>query len=220
MNRRTFLRNTAQAIVGVIASQHAVAADYENRPNIVLIMADDMGWSDAGCYGGEIQTPNLDRLAREGLRFSQFYNGARCVPTRASLIYGVYPQQAGARNVAHCISLAEAWHATPEVPPGPVDSYRTVDLPWANASNTPFRRFKMWLHEGGIATPLIVRWPGSSIPRSTKDERSFRAKARASYPCSRASNETATGGCSGRILATRRYATANGNSADTAIPGT
>lgn len=57
-------------------------------------------------------------------------------------------------------ACAEAWHATPGVPPGPVDSYRTVDLPWANASNTPFRKFKMCTNEGGIATPLIVRWPG------------------------------------------------------------
>ena len=50
-------------------------------PNIVLIMADDMGYSDIGCYGSEIQTPNLDRLAREGLRFTQFYNNAKCIPT-------------------------------------------------------------------------------------------------------------------------------------------
>ncbi|MCG7852223.1 MAG: sulfatase-like hydrolase/transferase, partial [Methanosarcinaceae archaeon] len=55
---------------------------------------------------------------------------------------------------------AEVWHATPDVPPGPVESYRTVDLPWANASNTPFRKFKQWTYEGGITTPLIVRWPG------------------------------------------------------------
>ncbi|MHC4250263.1 MAG: arylsulfatase [Planctomycetota bacterium] len=379
-----------------MASQNSGAAGKESRPNIVLIMADDMGWSDAGCYGGEIRTPNLDRLTREGLRFTQFYNCARCVPTRASLIYGVYPQQAGvaanggARKVENCISLAEAlktagyrtlmtgkwhgsqnpvargfdryygllsgccnyfnpgrqrpgepepghkrpgdfrpwgedgnvirpftpedpdfyatdaftdraveyldeygredrpfllylaytaphfpiqapaediaryrgryragwdairqeryerqktmglieerwplsprdpraprwedakdrdewdlkmavyaamidrmdrnigrvldtlrelgkekdtlvlflsdngacaeaWHATPDVPPGPVDSYRTVDLPWANASDTPFRKFKRWTYEGGIATPLVARWPGT-IERGT-----------------------------------------------------
>ncbi len=65
------------------------------RPNIVLIMADDMGYSDIGCYGGEIETPNLDRLAADGLRFRQFYNGARCCPTRASLMTGLYPHQAG-----------------------------------------------------------------------------------------------------------------------------
>ena len=66
-----------------------------NRPNIVLIMADDMGFSDIGCYGGEISTPNLDHLAQRGLRFTQFYNTARCCPTRASLLAGVYQHQAG-----------------------------------------------------------------------------------------------------------------------------
>ena len=66
-----------------------------SRPNIVLILADDLGYSDLGCYGGEIRTPNLDALAGGGLRFSQFYNGGRCCPTRASLLTGLYPHQAG-----------------------------------------------------------------------------------------------------------------------------
>lgn len=65
------------------------------RPNIVLIMSDDMGYSDLGCYGGEINTPNLDKLANGGLRYTQFYNGARCCPTRASLLTGLYPHMAG-----------------------------------------------------------------------------------------------------------------------------
>lgn len=65
------------------------------RPNIVLVMADDLGYSDIGCYGGEVQTPNLDRLAADGIRYKQFYNAARCCPTRASLISGLYPHQAG-----------------------------------------------------------------------------------------------------------------------------
>src|SRR5579885_3547174 len=64
-------------------------------PNIVVILSDDMGFSDLGCYGGEIQTPNLDRLAAGGLRFTQFYNTARCCPSRASLLTGLYPHQAG-----------------------------------------------------------------------------------------------------------------------------
>ena len=64
-----------------------------SRPNIVLIVADDMGYSDLGCYGGEIATPELDGLARNGLRFTQFYNTARCWPTRAALMLGYYPQQ-------------------------------------------------------------------------------------------------------------------------------
>lgn len=66
------------------------------RPNIVLIMADDMGFSDLGCYGSEIETPNLDRLAADGVRFSQFYNNAVCMPTRGSLLTGLYAHQVGA----------------------------------------------------------------------------------------------------------------------------
>ncbi len=65
------------------------------RPNIILIMADDLGFSDIGCYGGEIQTPNLDYLARNGIRYTQFYNTSRCCPTRASLLTGLYNHQAG-----------------------------------------------------------------------------------------------------------------------------
>ena len=65
------------------------------KPNIVLIMADDMGFSDLGCYGSEINTPNLDKLAQTGLRYRQFYNTSRCCPTRASLLTGLYAHQTG-----------------------------------------------------------------------------------------------------------------------------
>lgn len=65
------------------------------QPNIILILNDDMGYSDIGCYGGEIDTPNLNRLAQQGLRFSQFYNTPRCSPSRASLLTGLYPHQTG-----------------------------------------------------------------------------------------------------------------------------
>ena len=65
------------------------------RPNIVLVLADDMGFSDIGCYGGEIETPHLDRLARRGTRLTQFYNTARCTPSRASLLTGLHPHQVG-----------------------------------------------------------------------------------------------------------------------------
>ncbi|GAI37060.1 unnamed protein product, partial [marine sediment metagenome] len=65
------------------------------KPNIVLILNDDMGYSDIGCYGGEIDTPNLDRLAANGLQFTQFYNTARCSPSRASLLTGLHPHQTG-----------------------------------------------------------------------------------------------------------------------------
>ncbi|MDP6071357.1 MAG: arylsulfatase [SAR202 cluster bacterium] len=65
------------------------------RPNIVLILADDMGFSDIGCYGSEIRTPNLDSLADNGLQFTQMYNSARCCPSRAALLTGLNPQQTG-----------------------------------------------------------------------------------------------------------------------------
>jgi arylsulfatase len=70
-------------------------SNVSGSPNIILIMADDMGYSDIGCYGGEIQTPNLDMLAEKGIMFTQFYNGARCCPTRATLLTGLAPHQAG-----------------------------------------------------------------------------------------------------------------------------
>ncbi len=65
------------------------------RPNILIILADDVGYSDLGCFGGEARTPNVDTLAKEGVRFTQFYNNARCCPTRASLLTGLYPHQTG-----------------------------------------------------------------------------------------------------------------------------
>lgn len=66
-----------------------------SKPNIILILADDMGYSDLGCYGSEIHTPNIDRLANEGIKFLQFYNASVCCPTRASLMSGLYPHEAG-----------------------------------------------------------------------------------------------------------------------------
>jgi arylsulfatase len=91
------------------------------QPNIIVILVDDMGWSDIGCYGSEIPTPNLDALAQNGLRFTQFYNAGRCCPTRASLLTGLYPHQAGVGHMVEdkglpgyqgrlnerCVTLAE-----------------------------------------------------------------------------------------------------------------
>src|ERR1700757_4731165 len=65
------------------------------KPNIIVILVDDMGFSDIGCYGSEIPTPNLDKLAATGLRFTQFYNTGRCCPSRAALLTGLYSHQAG-----------------------------------------------------------------------------------------------------------------------------
>ena len=79
------------------------------RPNIVLIMCDDMGYSDLGCYGGEVRTPNIDRLAAEGLRFTQFYNCAKCTTTRASLVTGLHPRRGpGGLLRSDMVTIAEA----------------------------------------------------------------------------------------------------------------
>jgi len=92
------------------------------KPNIILILADDMGYSDIGCFGSEIRTPNLDRLARQGVRFTAFYNASRSCPTRASLLTGLYQHQAGVGDMVNdlgypsyqgylnnqCVTLAEA----------------------------------------------------------------------------------------------------------------
>ena len=73
----------------------------KDKPNIVLIMADDIGISDIGCYGSEIQTPNIDQLAKEGLRFTTFYNMAKCNPTRSTMLTGLYKGGLGAVHLAH-----------------------------------------------------------------------------------------------------------------------
>lgn len=93
MNRRHFLQTVTTAPAAWAGG--ALAAAAAKRPNIVVILADDMGFSDIGCYGGEIDTPNLNRLAKGGIRFTQFYNTARCCPTRSSLLTGLYPHQTG-----------------------------------------------------------------------------------------------------------------------------
>src|SRR5687767_4754691 len=89
----TLLRLFVLLVCSAWAAPLAVAAS--PRPNIIVILADDMGYSDIGCYGSEIQTPNIDRLAMTGIRFGRFYNGARCCPTRAALLSGLYAHQAG-----------------------------------------------------------------------------------------------------------------------------
>ena len=141
MKRVTFkIAFVCFAFIALINSSAKVEA--AKRPNIILIMSDDMGYSDIGCYGGEIQTPNLDGLAAGGIRFTQFYNTARCCPTRASLLSGLYPHQAGVGHMMsdrgydgyrgdlnkQCVTIAEAlgdagyrtymsgkWHVTKQI---------------------------------------------------------------------------------------------------------
>jgi arylsulfatase A-like enzyme len=145
MNRREFFKSAAGLGGASLLEPISAAA---KKPNIVLMMADDMGFSDLGCYGSEIQTPNLDRLAARGIRFTQFYNTARCCPTRASLLTGLYPHQAGIGHMVEnrgfpgyqghlndrCVTIAEAlreggyttlmsgkWHVGQQRPHWPTD---------------------------------------------------------------------------------------------------
>ncbi len=140
---RTIWRGIAAFCAAALAAVPAWA-ETETRPNIIIIMSDDMGFSDLGCYGGEIATPNLDALAAEGLRFTQFYNTSRCCPTRASLLTGLYSHQAGVGHMMNdrgfdgyrgdlndrCVTIAEAlrpagyvnyavgkWHVTKKTRP-------------------------------------------------------------------------------------------------------
>lgn len=83
-----------------LVSTYRQAWSNEKRPNVVILFADDMGFSDVGCYGSEIQTPNIDRLAKHGLRFTHFYNTGRCCPSRASILTGLYPHQADIGHMA------------------------------------------------------------------------------------------------------------------------
>lgn len=134
-------RRSIALIVLLLTSAASIGAD---QPNIIYIMADDMGFSDIGCYGSEIATPNLDNLADGGVRFTQFYNTARCCPTRASLLTGLYPHQAGVGHMMNdrgfdgyrgdlnrqCVTIAEVvktagyqtyisgkWHVTKVINP-------------------------------------------------------------------------------------------------------
>ncbi|MFN3326441.1 MAG: arylsulfatase [Bryobacteraceae bacterium] len=159
-NRRQFLKSA-----GALAAFGPLALAQAKRPNIVLIMVDDMGFSDLGCYGSEIATPNVDSLARGGVCFTQFYNTARCCPSRASLMTGLYSHQAGVGHMVgddglpgyrgelspNCITIAEALRAA---------GYRTgMSGKWHVARieggkhNWPlqrgFERFFGTLHGGG-----------------------------------------------------------------------
>lgn len=144
-----------------------VAAD---KPNIIYIMSDDMGYSDIGCYGSEIETPNLNKLAENGIRFTQFYNTGRCCPTRASLLTGLYPHQAGVGHMMNdrghdgylgdlnrnCVTIAEAlksanyrsylsgkWHVTKVIDPRDQDDKHNWPL------QRGFDRFYGTIHGAG-----------------------------------------------------------------------
>lgn len=159
---------TLFGLIACLHPSHGKSAEAPARPNIVLILADDLGFSDIGCYGSEIATPNIDRLAAQGVRFTQFYNSGRCCPTRASLLTGLYAHQAGVGAMIddrgwsayrgeinhHCVTLAEAlgaagyrtdmvgkWHQVHmRITGKPQINHRNQDPFWFDKNNWPRQR--------------------------------------------------------------------------------
>ncbi|MCU0456155.1 MAG: arylsulfatase [Bacteroidales bacterium] len=156
------------------------------KPNIILILADDMGYSDLGCFGSEIKTPNLDRLASQGIRMTQFYNASRSCPTRASLLTGLYQHQAGVGDMVsdlgypsyqgylnnQCVTLAQAlkpagyntymsgkWHVGKQEGVHPLDR--------------GFDRFFGLVDGGGSYFRRIAYRPNSPVPLWTKEREEY-----------------------------------------------
>ncbi len=155
---RTLPSAVALTMILGLGSQAPGAPPALGRPNFVVIMLDDLGFGDLGCYGGEIRTPNIDRLAADGLRFKKFYNASRCCPSRASLLTGLYPHQVGlanngrdlGRNAAtvaehlrssgYQTAMAGKWHLSATVPLAGNDRSRE-QLAWLNHQGDRDRPF-------------------------------------------------------------------------------
>lgn len=137
-------------VSGVIAFLLVQCASKEVKPpNVLLIMVDDMGFSDLGCYGGEMNTPNLDKLASGGLRFTQFNNTSRCWATRAALLTGYYPQQIGRDNA-----------------PGILGGATDIRPDWA-------RLVPMYLKEAGYRSYHSGKWHMDGMPVKSGFDRSY-----------------------------------------------
>ena len=129
----------------------------KERPNIIIILVDDMGYSDIGCYGGEIDTPNLDALAENGLRFTQFYNSGRCCPTRASLMTGLHPHQVGIGHMTE----------PPNQPLG-------FEGPYQGYLNKDCVTIAQVLKAGGYHTLMTGKWHlGYADPANWPNQRGF-----------------------------------------------
>jgi arylsulfatase len=138
-----------------------MASGADTWPNIVVILADDLGYSDIGCYGGEIATPNLDRLARDGVRFTNFYSCARCCPTRASLLTGLYPHQAG---IGHMTAQTEKSR----------DHYRVLGLDaYAGTLGSGCTTIAEVLRGAGYQTLLSGKWHVGQARPSWPVDRGF-----------------------------------------------
>ena len=152
--RRGFLRALGGAALGACAravGNASPGAGRPGRPNIVILFVDDMGYSDVGCFGGEIDTPNLDRLAAGGVRVAQFYNTSRCCPARASLLTGLYSHQAG---IGHMV-------------------YRDRGEGYRGNLNDRCVTFGEVLRQAGYQTMLVGKWHAGHEPRSRPEVRGF-----------------------------------------------
>lgn len=139
----------------VLAHDHRADPPATHRPNIIVIMADDMGISDLGCYGGEIKTPNLDRLASQGVKMRNFYNNARCCPTRASLLTGRYSHSVG---IGHMVTLPNAAYEA-----GPYQGFLDRNTPTIAEA----------LKEAGYRTYMTGKWHVGERPEDWPVRRGF-----------------------------------------------
>ena len=186
MRRFPSLTVSGIGIMSLIGSAAASEADQASRPNIILILADDMGYSDIGCFGSEISTPSLDRLAEQGMRMTQFYNASRSCPTRASLLTGLYQHQAGVGDMVadlgfssyqgylndECVTLAEALKS------GGYNTFMSGkwhvgNRPGVHPMDRGFDRFFGLIDGGGSYFRRIAYRPGMKVPLWMSDRNDF-----------------------------------------------
>ncbi|MBD3265887.1 sulfatase-like hydrolase/transferase [bacterium] len=169
ISRRNALKTLG---LGSMALPSLAKAKPAKRPNIIFILADDMGWSDLGCYGSEISTPNLDRLAKGGVRFTQMHNTAKCFPSRACLLTGLYAQQCGMdrrpSEITNAVTLGEVLKSA---------GYRTLMAGKHHGTENPFERgFDRYfgLRDGccNYFNPGKQR-PGEGKPAKKRDARAW-----------------------------------------------
>ena len=148
----------------------------KQRPNIIFILVDDMGFSDIGCYGGEVNTPHLDRLAENGLRFTSMYNTSKCFPSRACLLTGVYAQQCGmnrsSKGIKNAITMADLLRTEGyrTLAVGKHHSNHSACLAVLNSSVPPLMgmrrgsdwKLPMWMVEGMVCISSTVKMDPSN----------------------------------------------------------
>jgi arylsulfatase len=130
----------------------------DQRPNVVLILADDLGWGNVGCYGGPIETPNLDRLAAEGVRFTQFYNYARCCPSRATLMTGLHPHEVGVGHMTFRRTGNQ---------PSTIEERMKVPAPYRGWLRDGIPTLPAMLRAAGYGTYMTGKWHLGNSDQST-----------------------------------------------------